>query len=142
VLDVRNRLGRPLREVAAALGLAASILALAGCSSASDDPKSAQPTVDAAVVATLPDDVAKALTEYDEGDTECVTTVTLLPHRRGLSANMAEEAVDLLGEGGEKLGCVPVLHVVDDNGDQVDIEHLAKYLPVEARDGDIVIRSS
>jgi hypothetical protein len=27
-------------------------------------------------------------------------------------------------------------------GDQVDIEHLAKYLPVEARDGDIVIRSS
>lgn len=137
---MRHRLGRSGREVAAALGLAVAILALAGC--ARPAPESAQPDVDAAVVSTLPDDFATAFTEYDEGDTECVTTVTMLPYRYGLSASMTEDAVGLLREGGGKLGCVPVLHIVDDDGEQVDIEHLAKYLPVEARDGDIVIASS
>ncbi|SMG46778.1 hypothetical protein [Agreia pratensis] len=133
---------RPALAVFFVLLMVAAMLALAGCSSASPAPKSAQPEVDAAVVATLPDDFAKAFTEYDEGDAECVTTVTTLPYRYGLSASMTEDAVDLLREGGERLGCVAVLHVVNDDGDQVDIGHLAKYLPVEARDGDIVIRSS
>ena len=139
---MRNRLGRARREAAAAVCLAAALLALTGCASAEKTPESAQPSVDAAVVSTLPEDFAKALTEYDEGDTECVTTVTLLPYRHGLSAYMAQDAVELLRDGGEKLGCVPVLHIVDDDGEQVNIEHLAKYLPVEARDGDIVIGSS
>lgn len=112
-------------------------VALAGCAPA---PVSVQPEVDEAVVATLPEDFASAFTSLDEDTGECLTVVALLPDRYGLSAAMADDAIDVLRHGAAELSCRPVLRVVDEDGEPRDVSHLAKYLDVEARDGDLVIR--
>ncbi|WP_430592079.1 hypothetical protein [Humidisolicoccus flavus] len=116
-----------------------ALIALVGCVPSPQAPVSVQPEVDAAVVATLPKDFASAVTTLDSDSGECLTLVTKLPNRYGLSASMAEDAVELLRDGAEQLDCDLVLRVVDSEGRQLDISHLAKYLPVEARDKDIVI---
>lgn len=113
------------------------IVTLAGCAPAA--PVSAQPDVDAAVLADLPDDYASVLTELDAESSECLTTITLLPQRYGLTGFMIEDTITLLREGGKELDCQPVLHVVDDDGRQVTLDHLVEYFPVEAREGDLVI---
>lgn len=113
-------------------------LALTGCSPAmSPELSSVQPEVDAAVVASLPDKFASASTAREAG--ECLTVVVTLPNSYGRSAAMAEDTIDLLREGAAKLSCRAVLRIVNDNGTQQDVSHLATYLPVQARDGDLLI---
>lgn len=120
-------------RIAAVLTIAAT---LAGCS---PKPASVQPDVDAAVVATLPGDFASAFTSFDDDSGECLTVVALLPERYGLTARMAQDAIDLLRAGAEELSCRGVLRIVDDEGNRRDVSHLAKYLAVRDRDGDLVI---
>ncbi|UPL15693.1 hypothetical protein [Microbacterium galbinum] len=126
---------RTLPRVRIAVTLSA-VAALVGCS---PSPASVQPEVDAAVVASLPEDFAEATTTYDEASDECLTIVAMLPERYGLSARSVQEAVELLREGAATLSCRGVLRVVDDEGEVRDVSHLQKYLDVEARNGDLVI---
>ncbi|MFC4225287.1 hypothetical protein [Lysinibacter cavernae] len=111
-------------------------LSLAGCSVRA---ASTQPEVDAAVVATLPQDFASSSTTLVADSGECLTTVILLPDRYGLSASMVESAIDLLRDGAAEASCHAVLRVLDSDGTQRDMSHIASYLPVEARDGDLII---
>lgn len=127
---------RPLSHRLAIAALLTVVVALAGCA---PKPASVQPDVDAAVVATLPDDFASASTSFDEESGECLTVVVTLPDRYGMSAAMAEDAIDLLREGAADMSCRAVLRIVNDEGERVDVSHLEKYLDVEARDGDLVI---
>ncbi|MEV8251271.1 hypothetical protein AB0O87_10150 [Microbacterium sp. NPDC076768] len=111
-------------------------LGLVGCAAPAS---SVQPEVDKAVVATVPYEFASALTVFDADAGECLTTVVLRPDKYGLSASEAEAAIDLLRESAREMSCSAVLHLVDSDGSQRDISHIAKYLPVEARDGDLII---
>lgn len=88
----------------------------------------------------LAEDFASALTTLHSKSGECVTTVTTLPNRYGLSAAMADETIEILRDGAAELDCIPVLRVVREDGEPIDMSHLAKYLPVEARDGDLVLK--
>lgn len=127
----RRRTSRLLRVTV----LTAS-LGLVGCSAPAS---SVQPEVDAAVVATLPDEFASASTTLDADSGECLTTIVMQPDRYGLSASMMEAAITLLRESAAQSSCHAVLHIVDSDGSQRDVSHIAKYLPVKARDGDLII---
>lgn len=129
-------MGRKSPIVWTSLVLAFTV-ALTGCSTAT--PSSVQPEVDAAVVASLPDVFASSSTSRDDKSGECLTVVTALPNRYGLSAAQAKDAVDLLRKGAAELSCRAVLRVVNDDGTRRDVSHLPQYLPVQARDGDLLI---
>jgi hypothetical protein len=113
-----------------------------GPSVASPAPGSAdsiQPELDAAVLAALPDDVVSVVTVQDADLPTCTTTLVTDAGSPGYSGADLEEAVRLLQVGALFVPCQSVVRVEQTDGTLVDVSHLEAYLPVVARDGELVL---